>query len=65
MKTNNARKCISSSTDLYFDEHIGLQLAVELHDEMNINISTDKQILSIIFNSGTTWSTYIHTSMAL
>jgi len=46
-------------------EHIGLQLAVELHDEMNINISTDKQILSIIFNSGTTWSTYIHTSMAL
>jgi len=43
-----------SATDLYFDKHIGLQLAVELHDEMLINISNDKHRLSVIFNSGAT-----------
>jgi len=42
METNNVRKYISSNTSLYFDKHIGMQLAVELHDEMHINISTDK-----------------------
>jgi len=33
---------ISSSTDLYVEKHIGLQLAVELHVEMHMNISIDK-----------------------
>jgi len=42
METNNVGTYISSSTDLYSDKHICLQLAVELHDEMHINISTDK-----------------------
>jgi len=42
METTNVGTYISSSTDLYFDEHIGVQLTVELHDEMHINISTDK-----------------------
>jgi len=35
---------ISSSTDLYFVKHIGLQLAVELHNEIHIQITTNKDI---------------------
>jgi len=40
METNNVRPY---RIDLYFDKHISLELAVELHDEMHINVSTDKR----------------------
>jgi len=63
METNNVGTYISSSTDLYFDKH---RLAVELHGEMHINISTNKhRLCQCLILAQHSLHTYIHTSKAL